>query len=93
MGGHEAMPNFIGEWYPHNDIEDQQEAYCASMLALFFPWRDIGDLKMENQTFKQAFDIFVTQMDDQTKGMMANIQYQHKCVSSMIEKKGNRRGG
>jgi hypothetical protein len=85
--GHETMPNFIGGWFPRNDVDDQQDMYCASMLALFSPWRVIGDLKMENQTFKQAFDIFVGQTDDRTKYMMANIQYQHECVDSALKKR------
>ena len=85
--GHETMPNFIGGWFARNDVEDQQDIYCASMLALFSPWRDIGDLKMECQTFKQAFDLFFAQTDDRTKYMMANIQYQHECVDSAIKKR------
>jgi len=56
--GHETMPNFIGDC-SHEMTWRSVQHYYASMLALLRPWRDIGDLKMQTETFKEAFDAFV----------------------------------
>jgi len=75
------MPNFVGVWFPRNNIEELQDFYYASMLVLLQPWRDIADLKRYDETFKQAFDKFITSADEIT-----NIQYPHECSNSAIKK-------
>ena len=89
--GHETMPNFIGDWFPRNDLEEVSNIYYASMLALLRPWRDIGDLKMQTETFKEAFDAFVAVTDDRTADILANIQYQHECSNSAAKKRARER--
>jgi hypothetical protein len=64
--GHETMPNFVGDWFPRNDVPELGDFYHASILALLSPWRDIGDLKRANQTFTQAFEQFLAQADAYT---------------------------
>jgi len=61
------------------------------MLALLRPWRDIGDLKMQTETFKEAFDAFVAVTDDRTADILANIQYQHECSNSAAKKRARER--
>ncbi|KAG1866095.1 hypothetical protein F4604DRAFT_1585958 [Suillus subluteus] len=44
--GHNTLPNFIGRYFPRQDDPDIYDFYCASMLLLLKPWRDIAtDLK------------------------------------------------
>ena len=89
--GHETMPNFVGGWFPRNDVKELQDIYCASMLALFSSWTDLRDLKKEQQTFKEAFDEFLSTADERTKYMMDNIQYQHECSDSAAKKRAAER--
>jgi hypothetical protein len=84
---HETMPNFVGDWFPRNDVPELQDIYHASMLALFTPWTDISNLKLPSQTFKQAFDNFFNTASDTTKNMVANIQYQYECSDSALKKR------
>src|ERR1700732_741623 len=56
--GHEMIQNFIGDWFPQNDLE-VSTIYHTSVLALLLPWRDIRDVKMQMETPKEEFDAFV----------------------------------
>jgi hypothetical protein len=83
--GHETMPNFAGAWFPRNNVEELHDFYYASMLALLQPWRDIADLKRDDEMFKQVFDKFITSANEITMDIIANIQYPHKCSDSAIK--------
>ncbi|KAJ7130029.1 hypothetical protein C8R43DRAFT_1025404 [Mycena crocata] len=48
------IPNFIGGSMPRSDKGDRA-AYCMTMLTLFKPWREPGDLKDAVSTWEQAF--------------------------------------
>jgi hypothetical protein len=85
--GHETMPNFVGDWFPRNDVPDLGDFYHASILALLSPWRDIGDLKRANQTFTQAFEQFLAQADAYTRDIVDNIQYHHECSDGAHRKR------
>ena len=84
--GHETMPNFAGPWFPRNDVAELADFYCASMLALLQPWRDIAELKGVDETFKHAFDKFMNAAGSATKDIVANIQYPHECSDSTAKK-------
>jgi len=85
--GHESMPNVIGTWFPRNDVPKFYDFYCACMLALLRPWREIADLKHSNQTFEQAFNEFTSTADQSIMDIIANIQYPHECSDSAIKKR------
>ncbi|TFK80707.1 hypothetical protein K466DRAFT_503419, partial [Polyporus arcularius HHB13444] len=54
--GHNTLPNFIGRYFPRRDDPDIHSFYCASMLALLKPWRDLAaDLKAPSETWSEAF--------------------------------------
>ncbi|PPQ87199.1 hypothetical protein CVT25_014754 [Psilocybe cyanescens] len=44
-----TVPNFVGGPLPRRD-NGNRDYYCCSMLTLFRPWRNGGDLKLLNQT-------------------------------------------
>jgi hypothetical protein len=73
--GHETAPKFIGTWFPHNDDEATNELYCASALALLFPWRELQDIRSTCTTFRGKFDNFIKKTGAQNKRILANIQY------------------
>ena len=58
--GHNQLPNFIGRFSPRSDDPDIRDFYCASMLPLLKPWREVTDLKLPSQTWSQAFDSFLS---------------------------------
>jgi hypothetical protein len=80
------MPNFVGEWFPRKDVPQLQDYYCASMLALLTPRTDIGQLKSDSQSFKQAYDEFMSKADEQTIHIVDNIQYHYECTDSAQRK-------
>ncbi|KAJ3841853.1 hypothetical protein F5878DRAFT_502000, partial [Lentinula raphanica] len=51
------VPNFLGGILPRPDKEDR-EYYCCTMLVLFCPWRSGKDLKLPDQTWHEAFELY-----------------------------------
>ncbi|KAJ3820163.1 hypothetical protein F5880DRAFT_1488490, partial [Lentinula raphanica] len=54
----QVVPNFLGGILPRPDKEDR-EYYCCTMLVLFCPWRSGKDLKLEHQTWHEAFQSYI----------------------------------
>ncbi|KAI5897421.1 uncharacterized protein SCHCODRAFT_02486841, partial [Schizophyllum commune H4-8] len=77
--GHNNLPNFVGGPLPRNDDPDQYDFYCASMLTLLKPWRDIRQLKGEAQTWKEAFAEFCDTATAKQRRFLAGAQYFHEC--------------
>ncbi|KAJ6468569.1 hypothetical protein C8R47DRAFT_933198, partial [Mycena vitilis] len=78
------MPHFIGTWFPR---PDHVEYYCANMLALLKPWRELGELCAADGTFKTAFDGFIETATLQQKRVVQNVNYFHECADSAKSKK------
>ena len=77
---HHALPNFIGSKFPHEDDADDQDMYCASMLMLLKPWRDLAsDLKGTDETWEAAFNEFRRAASTKELNILSSIQYFHKC--------------
>lgn len=77
--GHETLPHFMGSWFPRNDRPYERELYCASILALLKPWSDLGELKTDDETFGQSFEIFFNTASKKTHDIIENIQYYYEC--------------
>ncbi|KAF9489760.1 hypothetical protein BDN71DRAFT_1435175 [Pleurotus eryngii] len=71
--------DYFIETYNQSD-PDGEELYCASMLALFKPWQQLGVLKDTNQMFKNAFDMFMLNCPQEFKHVINNIKY-HYTIS------------
>ena len=81
--GHRNLPNFIGRWFPRSDDKETRDFYCASMLALLKPWRDLGkDLKWPDQTWEGAFDDFLNNASWKEERVISGLQYFHECTSA-----------
>ena len=52
------VPNFVGGAIPRSDCGDR-EYYCSTMLTFFKPRRTGKDLKLEDQSWDDAFETFV----------------------------------
>jgi hypothetical protein len=81
-GNHETMPYFPGQWFPKRQSTALGGLYEASMLALLRPWRSILDIKREDETFRDAFDAFMSDAPQSTQAVVENIQFFHECSDS-----------
>jgi hypothetical protein len=62
------MPHISGPWFPRANEGNADALYCASMLALLKPWRDLGvNLKASDESFAVAFDHFLASASTVTK--------------------------
>lgn len=77
--GHETLPQFMGGWFPRNDRPAERELYCASMLVLLKPWKDLSELKTDDETFEQVFASFIDTAPKMTLDIIENIQYYYEC--------------
>lgn len=80
--GHETLPEFIGQWFPRRSDIDAKELYSVSMLALFKPWRDLGDLKLADETFEDAFSVFMEDAPKEYSRIMDNMEYFYLSAAS-----------
>lgn len=78
--GHNNLTDIVGRWFPRSDDEGVHSFYCASMLMLLNPWRNLcEDLKAINQTWEEAFEEFVATASSRAKHVLSGAQYFHEC--------------
>jgi len=89
------VPNFVGGGLPRCDQGDR-EYYCSTMLSFFKPWRNGKDLKLEDESWDEAFSGYsfsARQLD-----LMNNFNIKYECndarddYSAEMKKKGERGG-
>ena len=85
--GHETMPQFAGKWFPRSDDPKVRELYCASMLLLLHPWRELADLKSGNETFDASFLQRFATAPTRLLNIMENIQYYHLCSDGAMARR------
>lgn len=91
--GHNNLPNFVGRYFPRSDDPEARSFFCASMLVLLKPWRDLrADLRLPSETWSDAFDRFLADAPKRVKDVVSNIQYFHEC-SRAAEEDTNRDAG
>ncbi|PSS37626.1 hypothetical protein PHLCEN_2v553 [Hermanssonia centrifuga] len=84
---HRNLPDFVGPWPARSDDAENDEFYCASMLVLLKPWRNMKtDLKNASETWRQAFDRFLASKSPEallsTQRILSGLQYHHECDSA-----------
>jgi hypothetical protein len=80
--GHNNLPNFIGRYFPRRDDTEIHSFYCACMLMLLKPWRNIStDLKSTSQSWEEAFNEFLSGAPPRVHSILSGIQYFHDCES------------
>lgn len=76
---HNSLPNIVGPWFPRRDGEETTKAfYYASMLALLKPWRDLRNLKKEDQNWDDEFDTFMLKGTQRDRDVIAGSQYYYE---------------
>ncbi|KAG1889422.1 hypothetical protein F4604DRAFT_1915296 [Suillus subluteus] len=83
---HDVIPHIPGQWFPHADNLECHPFYCASMLALLTPWRDIIQLKKADESFISAFKHFMVNASPSSRDIVNNIQYFHECSDKAKER-------
>jgi hypothetical protein len=76
---HDIIPHIPGRWFPRSDDHDCHPLYCASILALLTPWRDIVELKHPDESFDLALGRFLANTSSRMRDIIENIQYFHEC--------------
>jgi hypothetical protein len=79
---HNYLPNIVGQWFPRRDIEEDEEFYFASVLALLRPWRDFEDLKEERRTWKEEGLMFLESATTVHRNVIAGMQYYYDSKSA-----------
>lgn len=81
--GHTNLPNIIGAYFPRRDDPEIRDFYCACMLLLLKPWRNINtDLKLPIESWETAFNSFVNTAPASVTRILSNIQYLHECKTA-----------
>lgn len=82
---HETIPYFPGSWFPRDDETGDYPLFCATSLALLKPWRDLTMLKDSTQSFREAYDDFLSTAPESILRTIENIQYFHRCSDKARE--------
>ncbi|EMD31208.1 hypothetical protein CERSUDRAFT_78293 [Gelatoporia subvermispora B] len=78
--GHNNLPNFVGSQFLRNDDPGTYSLYCASMLVLLKPWRNLEtDLKAVDESWSTAFETFLAGAPKRIRDIPPGIQYFHEC--------------
>ncbi|CAE6416282.1 unnamed protein product [Rhizoctonia solani] len=81
--GHNTLPNIVGPYLPRNDVESTYDFYCAAMLALLVPWRQITDLTPSGQSWSNAFSSFLQTASRQERNFISAAQYYYQCKEAV----------
>ena len=85
---HRNLPNFVSRYYPRCDDPQIHSFYCACMLMLLKPWRDLHlDLKSPTQSWTAAFDQYLSGAPERVKFVISGIQYFHDCDTAAKERR------
>lgn len=60
------------------DVEQMPEKYYFSMLLLFKPWRNLQDLKLEFETYTEAFNFAKDDMKNELRHVNLRIELQNQ---------------
>jgi hypothetical protein len=79
---HNYMPNIIGPWFPRRDVEKDEAFYFASILACLRPWRSLGELIGDSQTWKEEGLHFIATASTGVRDVIAGMQYYYDSKSA-----------
>ncbi|THG93156.1 hypothetical protein EW026_g8002 [Hermanssonia centrifuga] len=77
---HRNVVNYAGQFFPSRHDPTTYPFYCASLLLLLKPWRNLcTDLKPPEQSWEAAFEYFEANASDRIQQTISGIQYFHDC--------------
>ncbi|KAF7313616.1 ATP-dependent DNA helicase [Mycena chlorophos] len=87
----EVNLHFIGRWFAR-DEEGSREYYCAQMLLLLCPWRDLRELPRGHHSFHGAFLEFLETATADQKQIIENIKYFYECSDRATQRRAEENG-
>jgi hypothetical protein len=84
--GHNTLPAVVGAFFPRKNDSRTRDFYCASMLSLLKPWRNIECLKHTAETWEEAYQQFMKDSSKRCKNVVAGIDYYYDC-KNLAEKR------
>lgn len=76
---HHTLPNIVGPFIPRNDDPDTYNYYCAFMLTLLKPWRDLRGIQVAGQSWAVAFGTFMLSASARHQDIISSAQYYYQC--------------
>jgi len=73
--GHNVLTNIIGGYFPPERDAAKTDMFLASMLALLKPWRTEHDLRLQNQTWRSAFEQWHTSATSEAAAVLDCIRF------------------
>lgn len=77
----DAIPHFIGNWFPSRTDIYSHDLYCATVMMLLVPWRDSSSLRGERH-WEEAFQVFHDSADKKTRGLIENMEFYYESARS-----------
>lgn len=85
--GHNTIPKTVGAFYPSHDDPDRRDFFFASMLAICKPWRQLADLKQDDETWEAAYDTFMASAPKRIHHIVSGIKYHYECRRSAAKRR------
>ncbi|KAJ7112149.1 hypothetical protein C8R44DRAFT_585330, partial [Mycena epipterygia] len=85
------VPVPIGPAIPRRDKPEMYARYCRLMLIFFKPWRHANDLRIQGQSWEEAFNAFKANCLPSVLSKMDNMQILHECRDSRDDHFAERR--
>ncbi|KAF7318390.1 ATP-dependent DNA helicase [Mycena chlorophos] len=82
----EVNLHFIGRWFPRDD-DASREYYCAQMLLLLHPWRELHEIPGNHRTFDAAFREFLESATREHHRILENIKYFYECSDRATQRR------
>ena len=76
---HNCIVKLQGRRLPRSDRQDDRNLYCASILMLFCPWRNLVDIKGGYETWEDAYEAFTNGTNQTIRDMISNIQQRYRA--------------
>ncbi|KAF8125260.1 hypothetical protein EV363DRAFT_1123830, partial [Boletus edulis] len=77
--GHNTLPNIIGPFIPSPKDQDRRALYCASIMTLLVPWRNMQDINQNSVSWEEKYDEFFSQATQEEKDVIAGVEYYYEC--------------
>ncbi|TDL18177.1 hypothetical protein BD410DRAFT_728833, partial [Rickenella mellea] len=87
------VPVPIGPSLPRRDRAEQRAKHCRLMLIFFKPWRHASHLRLNSETWADAFQKFAATCAPTFLTLMDNMQILHECKDSRDDHFAKRRSG
>lgn len=87
--GHNTLPTVQGKHFLPKSAENA--LYCASMLMLLKPWRKPNDLKTRDSSWKDTYELFISNAGKRVVDIVQNIDYYYETSDAATREREKER--